>query len=166
MARKEFLAAIQNWPDHAMARQMITAGPVKEERSYIVQTIRPGESISKLALLYYGDYKKYPHIGKFNTLKNATQVQVGQKVMIPEIEGIGLADLEKRQTAYLASLESVTTEAFPPIKILPSPVPETMEHPKIEADQPRVGAMAEEKIETTASDFPPETMETVPFVRR
>jgi hypothetical protein len=105
MARKEYLAALQNWPGHAGAKKRLTAGIVEEERDYIVHTIRPGESISRLALRYYGDFKKYPLIAKFNAMKNATRVGVGQKVNIPEIDGIPVAELEKRHAAYLASLK-------------------------------------------------------------
>ncbi len=105
MARKEYLAALQNWPDHAGAKKMLTAGTVEEEKGYIVHTIRPGESISRLAIRYYGDFKKYPLIGKFNAMKNATRVRVGQTVKVPEIHGISVAELEKRHSVYLASLE-------------------------------------------------------------
>ncbi|MBI9090637.1 MAG: tetratricopeptide repeat protein [Desulfobacterium sp.] len=105
MARKEYLAALQNWPDHSGAKKMLTTGMVEEERGFIVHTIRPGESISRLALRYYGNYKKYPLIAKFNAMKNATQVRVGQTVKVPEIDGISVTELEKRQSAYLASRE-------------------------------------------------------------
>ncbi len=105
MARKEYLAALQNWPGHAGAKKRLTAGIVEEEREYIVHTIRPGESISRLAIRYYGDFKKYPLIAKFNAMKNATRVRAGQKVNVPEIDGISVAELEKRHAAYLASLK-------------------------------------------------------------
>lgn len=151
MARKEYLAALQNWPDHAMAKKILTAGQVKEEKAYIVHIIRSGDSISKLAIIYYGNYKKYPQIGKFNAMKNATQVEVGQKVMVPEIEGVTLADLEKRQTEYLASLEDSTTMAPVPRTVLPSSKPETMEVPKVE---PRETApVTTDMVENTANEI-------------
>jgi tetratricopeptide (TPR) repeat protein len=105
MARKAYLAALQNWPGHAGAKKRLTAGIVEEEREYIVHTIRPGESISRLAIRYYGDFKKYPLIAKFNAMKNATQVRVGQTVNVPETDEISMAELEKRHAAYLASLK-------------------------------------------------------------
>ncbi len=79
-ARKEYLIALQNWPDYEAAKEKLTPGGVSADGSaYITHTLTNGESVSKLALLYYGDLSAYPVIGKFNHLEDVTKVRVGQK---------------------------------------------------------------------------------------
>ena len=63
-------------------------GEIITVRSYITHTIQPGDSLSKLAQMYYGDYKKFDLIAKFNGLEDATSVQFGQQIKIPEVEGV------------------------------------------------------------------------------
>jgi tetratricopeptide (TPR) repeat protein len=58
--------------------------PVKR---FIIHTVQSGESLSKLALRYYGDYKKFPIIAQYNNLDENVGLKVGQKIKIPEIEG-------------------------------------------------------------------------------
>ena len=58
--------------------------PVKK---FIIHTVQSGESLSKLALRYYGDYKKFPVIAQYNHLDENVGLKVGQKIKIPEIEG-------------------------------------------------------------------------------
>ena len=68
-ARKEYLSALQNWPDHKQAKEKLTPGGVVDQTGdYITHTLAEGESVSKLGLIYYGDLKTYPVIGKFNNL--------------------------------------------------------------------------------------------------
>ncbi len=106
LARKEFLAALQNWPDHAGAKKMMTPGKVQVSEDYILHTIRPGESVSKLAIIYYGDYRNYPLISRFNNLGNATLVTVGQQVKVPAIQGVSIDVLRRVHGTYLDELKS------------------------------------------------------------
>ena len=53
-----------------------------------MHTIGPGDSLSKLAKMYYGDYKKFPIIAEFNGVPDAVAARVGQKIKVPEIEGV------------------------------------------------------------------------------
>ena len=57
-------------------------------KKFITHTVEPGESLSKLALRYYGDYKKFPIIAQYNQLDENAGVRVGQEIRIPEIEGV------------------------------------------------------------------------------
>ena len=57
-------------------------------KKFITHTVEPGESLSKLALRYYGDYKKFPIIAQYNQLDENAGVRVGQKIRIPEVEGV------------------------------------------------------------------------------
>jgi tetratricopeptide (TPR) repeat protein len=70
-------------------------GEVIIAKRFIIHTVKPEESLSKLAMMYYGDYSKYDLIAKFNDIKNDASLAVGQEVKIPQIEGLPfLADKE------------------------------------------------------------------------
>jgi len=88
-ARQEFLTALRLWPEHADAADMLLGKKqTYKVNRFIVHEIQPGESISKLAQKYYGDYHKFPIIAEYNGMTDATQVHVGQKVKVPEVEGL------------------------------------------------------------------------------
>ena len=59
--------------------------------NFITHTVTGGESLSKLALRYYGDYKKFPIIARYNQLNENVGLRVGQEIKIPEIEGVSFA---------------------------------------------------------------------------
>jgi tetratricopeptide (TPR) repeat protein len=108
-AREAYLKALQNWPDHIQAREkLLPEGVTDEKTPYIIHTLAYGESVSKLGLIYYGDLKTYPVIGKFNNLEDVTRVRVGEALKIPVIQGTDISSLEQRQTDYLASLKAET----------------------------------------------------------
>jgi tetratricopeptide (TPR) repeat protein len=85
-ARQEFLAALRFWPDHKEAQYMVLPRNGIQAATYKIHTVKPGESLSKLAILYYGDYKKFPIIAEYNRMDDATNLVVGQKIKIPIIE--------------------------------------------------------------------------------
>jgi tetratricopeptide (TPR) repeat protein len=88
-ARQEFMTALRLWPEHAGAADMLVAKKqAYKVKRFIVHQIQPGESISKLAQKYYGDYHKFPIIAEYNDMTDATQVHAGQKVKVPEVEGL------------------------------------------------------------------------------
>jgi tetratricopeptide (TPR) repeat protein len=108
-AREAYLKTLQNWPDHIQAREKLLPDGIRDENTpYITHTLTYGESVSKLGLIYYGDLKTYPIIGKFNNLEDVTRVQVGKELKIPVIPGMTLSDLQQRQTDYQASLKAET----------------------------------------------------------
>jgi len=100
LARREFLTALELQPDHLEA--LIALKPKKEihAKKYIIHTIKPGESLSMVAKTYYGDYKKFQIIAEFNNMPDATQITVGQKIKVPEIE----------EMPFLASKHEIKTE--------------------------------------------------------
>jgi tetratricopeptide (TPR) repeat protein len=69
-----------------------TAEPLSGEiitvKRFIIHTVRPEETLSKLAQIYYGDLTKFEVIAKFNDIFDITSVRVGQKLKIPEVEGL------------------------------------------------------------------------------
>jgi tetratricopeptide (TPR) repeat protein len=94
-ARHQFLIALRLWPDHAdAAKTLITRKRIQIKR-HIVHTIQPGQNLSKLAAIYYGDYRKFPLIAEYNNIMDATQVRVGQEIKVPEVEGVAFKDHEE-----------------------------------------------------------------------
>lgn len=87
-ARHEFLVALRLNPDHTEAAEMLVSRKRVRSKRYIVHRVAPGESLSGLAKRYYGDYHLFPEIARYNNLKDATQLTVGQELQIPEIEGV------------------------------------------------------------------------------
>ncbi|MFO7713060.1 LysM peptidoglycan-binding domain-containing protein [Desulfosarcina sp.] len=98
LAKKEFLNTLRYRPEHEKAAAMLQQRHPAEATKYITHEIGPGESVSKLALKYYGDYKKYHHIANFNNMSDATQVKVGQRILIPAIDGVDIDDLMRIST--------------------------------------------------------------------
>lgn len=88
LARRQFLIALRLWPDYPEVVKVLTSKKRFDMKKYIVHTIKPGESLSKVAMIYYGDYYKFPIIAKYNDISDATDIKVGQKIKVPEIEGI------------------------------------------------------------------------------
>ncbi|MFO7883621.1 MAG: hypothetical protein R6U68_02270 [Desulfobacteraceae bacterium] len=108
-AKKEYIAALEKWPDHEKAKKALTRNnyqQVKPGSRYIIHEIMPGESVSKLAMIYYDDYKKYDVIGGFNELDDMTKVYVGQKIRIPELDSFEINALKLKKQAYLDKAHS------------------------------------------------------------
>ena len=88
LARKEFLTALKFDPDHPEASKMLVSRKPEQTPKYVFHVVKPGESLSLIAKNYYGDYRKYDIIARFNQLEDATRVKPGQRIMIPETEGV------------------------------------------------------------------------------
>jgi len=106
LAKKEFLKALYYRPDYEKAASMLRQRQPEEGIKYITHRIAAGQSISKLALKYYGDYKKYHHIANFNKMTDATRVRVGQVIRIPVIDGVSIEDLNRISTATTAASQA------------------------------------------------------------
>ena len=103
--------------DEGAASEALPAEIIMVKR-YVIHTVAPEESLSKLAMMYYGDYSKYDLIAKFNNIQNDASLRIGQEVKIPEIEGLPfLADkkaLETKTTGMpkdLAATKPLTEQA-------------------------------------------------------
>jgi tetratricopeptide (TPR) repeat protein len=157
-ARKEYLTALQNWPDHKLAKEKLTPGGVTDQtKDYITHTLAEGESVSKLGLIYYGDLKTYPVIGKFNNLADVTKVRIGQKLKIPVVQGISLARLQQTQKEYLNSREVKEETAPPPpmVKEAAKEIEPTPE-PPLETVQPDLPEYPSPEKEVETVIEPPE----------
>jgi tetratricopeptide (TPR) repeat protein/LysM repeat protein len=83
-------------------------------KRYIIHTVQPEESLSKLAKMYYGDFSKFDVIAKFNDILDGTSVIVGQKLKIPEVEGLPFlveGGVEETETVALPKEKPLTEAA-------------------------------------------------------
>jgi len=115
LARKQFQRALHFWPDHAQARKMLDARRDISAKGYIVHTIKPGESLSMVAKIYYGDYHQFPVIAEFNKFTDATKVKVGQKIKVPKIEGMPFFEKKQEHDTEMEKAKSPSV-ALPPEK--------------------------------------------------
>lgn len=99
--RQQFLIALRMWPDYPEVVRMLTNRKRVQIKRYVVHTAKPGESVARLAKMYYGDSQKFSIIAKYNDFSDASHIDVGQKIKIPEIEGM----------EFLAGKEAIETEA-------------------------------------------------------
>jgi tetratricopeptide (TPR) repeat protein len=95
VAHRQFRTALHHWPDHEQAKKMLDTRREIIAKGYVLHTIKPGESLSMLAKIYYGDYHQFPIIAEFNNFTDATKVNIGQIVKVPKIEGLPF--FEKKQ---------------------------------------------------------------------
>ncbi len=109
-------------PNITGSLQTLPATKMKLEGSdFVVHTIEPGQSISRLAQIYYGDYHKFHIIAQFNKMDDATQVKVGDKVKIPKVDGLpfNLPSQERPQKPQMPVQAGAEAKAMAP----PSPMP-------------------------------------------
>lgn len=113
-------------PDEIQSEEGASAetlpGEIITVKRYIIHTVQPEESLSKLAMMYYGDYSKFHVIAEFNNLGDGTSVRVGQELKIPEVEGVPF-----QVTGKVAETQTVTTAKV-------EPVPETPDEKQKEAE--------------------------------
>ena len=82
-ARRHFLTALRLWPDDANALRTLTSRQRLPVEEYVVHILQPGESLSKLAMVYYGDPEKFTVIARYNQITDAHLVRVGQAIKVP-----------------------------------------------------------------------------------
>lgn len=113
-------AAIQTDPGEAAEP---LPGEIITVKRFIIHTVQPEETLSKLAKMYYGDLTKFDVIAKFNDILDGTSVRVGQELKIPEVEGLPFLVEGK--------VEETKTAALPKDKPLIEVEPEKPEEAKI-----------------------------------
>ena len=86
-AHHEFLSALRLRPDYPEVIDILTARERVQIKGYVMHTIKPGETLSQVALLYYGDVKNIPIIAKYNDITDATRLHPGQEIKVPQIAG-------------------------------------------------------------------------------
>jgi tetratricopeptide (TPR) repeat protein len=79
-----YLAALRLWPEHAMALERLLSREKITATHHGKHIVQKGETLAIIAKKYYGDYKKFRIIAQYNHLDDATQIEIGQAIMIPE----------------------------------------------------------------------------------
>jgi len=120
---------------------------VTPAEKYVLHTVESGESLSKLALRYYGDYKKFPIIARYNQLDENVGLTVGQEIKIPEIEGMSFAEKPKEEVVQPAAPPVITAAGEEP-----KAVEEEVEEEKPEAEELEKEEPKEEEMELAAVD--------------
>ena len=87
-AKREFLTALRLFPDYQEARERLTPRRRLTINGYVTHKVSPGDTLSKLAAIYYGDHRKFSVIARYNNISDAAALRVGQKIKIPEIKGM------------------------------------------------------------------------------
>ncbi len=106
-ARHHFLMALYLRPDHPEAAKILTARTRISIKGYVLHSIKPGESLARIAEHYYGDQSKFSIIAQYNNLTDATRIHVGQEIKVPEVEGLEF--LAGKENEVDAPLEKVPT---------------------------------------------------------
>lgn len=110
-ARKQYLSALQNWPEYTPAKEKLSPGGVSlNSEEYVLHTLLDGQSVSKLSIVYYGDLKYFPIIGKFNNMEDVTRVRAGDKLKIPALNGLTVDDLKEKHETYMKDRQDMLEE--------------------------------------------------------
>ena len=100
-------------------------------KSFVVHTVKPEETLSKLAKMYYGDLKKYDLIAKFNDMQASDSLRVGQEIKIPEVEGVPFLAPETKEIKEIKTPEAVpAVKEAPPEKAVEEPATAKAEAPE------------------------------------
>ncbi|MBN1831978.1 MAG: LysM peptidoglycan-binding domain-containing protein [Deltaproteobacteria bacterium] len=86
-AHREFLNALRLRPDYPEVIKILTTRERAQVKRYVIHIIRSGETLSRVAMQYYGDMKNTPIIAKYNDITDATRLYPGQEIKVPEIVG-------------------------------------------------------------------------------
>jgi tetratricopeptide (TPR) repeat protein len=86
--QRQFLAALRYWPQHKGALEKLQSRTQIKTKRYILHTVQKGETISIISKNYYNDSKHFQIVARFNNLPDATAIQTGKELKIPEIEGV------------------------------------------------------------------------------
>jgi tetratricopeptide (TPR) repeat protein len=130
LARNEFLKALNLQPDYPEALKMLEPKKHMAAKRSVEHTIQPGESLTMVAKNYYGDYKKFSIIADYNNLADATRIRVGQKIKIPEIEGVPF--LIKKQKIEVQDVKT------PDLAIPDQEMKEDEDRDELEVEEPEV----------------------------
>ena len=124
----------------AISEKMPKPSPteVVDDKDFITHTVKGGESLSKLAIRYYGDYKKFPIIARYNQLNENVGLRVGQKIKIPEIEDVSLIKKPAEKDVQ-PEMKTMTTP------VVEKPREEAKEEEKKEVEQTGDEKQEEEK---------------------
>jgi tetratricopeptide (TPR) repeat protein len=113
------------------------SGKIITVKGFIIHTVKAEESLSGLAQKYYGDYRKFDLIAKFNDMEETDSLRIGQEIKIPEVEGIPFlateTEKDKDIKIILKKIEVKIPEIVPDTEEIPQKEPAV--EPEIEKDE-------------------------------
>ena len=86
--QRQFLTTLRYWPQHKGALEKLQSRSQIKTKRYILHTVQKGETLSIISKAYYDDPMHFQTIAKFNNLADATTIQPGKELKIPEIDGV------------------------------------------------------------------------------
>ena len=107
-AHHELLSALRLRPDYPEVIDIMTTRERVQIKRYVMHTIKPGETMSQVAVLYYGEVKNIPIIAKYNDIKDATRLFPGQEIKVPQI--VGQAFLVGEKSVETAKMKTTYSE--------------------------------------------------------
>jgi tetratricopeptide (TPR) repeat protein len=107
-AHQEFLSALRLRTDYPEVINILTTRERVQVKRYITHTIKPGETLSRVAMRYYGDTKNTPIIAKYNDITDATRLVPGQEIKVPEI--VGQTFLAEEKNVQIAETKTTYSE--------------------------------------------------------
>ena len=113
------------------------SGKIITVKRFIIHNVKAEDSLSGLAQKYYGDYRKFDLIAKFNDMEETDSLRIGQEIKIPEVEGVPFlateTDKDKDIKKILEKIEVEIPEVVQDAEEMPQKEP-TVE-PEIEEDE-------------------------------
>jgi len=111
-ANERFLAALRLRPDYPEPLARLRPGKRIHASRFVIYTIETGDSLSILSKKYYGSFDHFDVIAHYNGIEDATQVRLGQKIKIPEIDGLPFnADTPVVQSVPASGMNQEDTHA-------------------------------------------------------
>jgi tetratricopeptide (TPR) repeat protein len=97
---------------------------------FVLHTVKAGESVSKLAMIYYGDYKKFHIIAQYNHMDDATLLKAGDQIKIPKVSGLPFNQPGEQAPAMPAKANRESPERNTTAPAVQEPGPSTMQVPE------------------------------------
>jgi len=86
--QRQFLVTLRYWPQHKGALEKLQSRTQIKTKRYILHTVQKGETISIISKKYYDDPMYFQTVAMFNNMSDATTIQTGKELKIPEIDGV------------------------------------------------------------------------------
>ena len=149
-ARRKFLTALALDPGNRVAFDALQSST--REVEFITHTVRAGDTLSGLALRYYGDRSRSEVIWETNQLPPNPRLAPGTTLKIPEIPGVPFVHPEARKPA--PAVAAVPTPDVPrPAPATPTPSAPTASTPKEEFAPEVNPLLAEAREAIERSDY-------------
>lgn len=102
--------------DQGSIPEELLSGTNSIESSSKVHTVAKGENLWNIAVSYYGDGFKWVDIATENKIANASEIETGQELVIPDVEEISKVVVDKGndkdETVTQTNTNSITSDSY------------------------------------------------------